>query len=585
MRRVRCLVGIAIVGASLAPVALSADEPRGARWVAEDALIYIETAKPEDLLDRALSQRIQKLLHAVPNYDAALKRPEFVQFQGVVEYVSGLLDTTWDEGLRKLAGGGAVLGVEVQDKTPRVYLLITPKDPDFLAKAHAKLLELARKDASDKGNPDPVKEADYRGVHGYAIGKQEAHAIVDGTLLIANGGDTIKLVIDRMKDGLKTPITGNAEWKSRRAAIPAEAFAWSFARLDRLRAIDAKRFGFGGDGKPDAGAVFLFGPWLEALQKAPWASAALTWNDQKLAAQLTLGNPAGGYSNAMGKYRPSNGVGAAAPIWTKSTIASLSLWRDLAAIWEVRSEIFPPETVAGLAQLDSTAGTFFGGRDFGTGVLGAIGANWRLVLAEQDHSQLNPAPEYKLPALALVVDLKENDEDFATRLKSAFQSFIGLVNLGAAQSKAPPLLQGSEQVDGVTVLTAKYLPEKDRPANEPQNARYNFTPSAAQVGQRFILSSSLGLARELVTTLKSGGNPTSATLLAQASGSGLAKVLELNKARLITQSMLDRGNDKAAAESEVALLLQLVRYLGQGKLSVDDTADQLRFALEFNLDK
>ena len=67
------------------------------------------------------------------------------------------------------------------------------------------------------------------------------------------------------------------------------------------------------------------------------------------------------------------------------------------------------------------AGTFFGGRDFGTGVLGAIGENWTFVVADQDFDKMDPAPDVKLPAFAFVIELKPDDEEFATRLKSAFQ--------------------------------------------------------------------------------------------------------------------------------------------------------------------
>ena len=171
----------------------------------------------------------------------------------------------------------------------------------------------------------------------------------------------------------------------------------------------------------------------------------------------------------------------------------------MSAIWEVRNDLFPPQVVQGLAQLDTFAGQYFGGRDFGSGVLGAIGADWRIVVAEQDYSQIKPVPDLKLPAFALVIDLKPDDDDFAQRLKVAFQSFIGLANLGAAQSKAPPLELGSETVDGVTIATSHFMVPKAAPGSkEPVHQRQNFSPSAAQVDSHFILSSSLGLTKDLI---------------------------------------------------------------------------------------
>src|SRR5262249_36757087 len=83
-------------------------------------------------------------------------------------------------------------------------------------------------------------------------------------------------------------------------------------------------------------------------------------------------------------------------------------------------------------------------------------------------------PDVKLPAFALIIDLKPEDEDFHQRLKVAFQSFIGLANLGAAQQKAPPLELGSESFEGVTIATAKFMPPKTDPSEkEPVHGRHN----------------------------------------------------------------------------------------------------------------
>ena len=170
----------------------------------------------------------------------------------------------------------------------------------------------------------------------------------------------------------------------------------------------------------------------------------------------------------------------------------------MASIWEARGDLFPPESQQGFAQLDSFAGTFFGGRDFGTGVLGSLGKNWRLVVAKQDPTQISPRPDVLLPSFALIAEVNDDDPDFAQRLKAAFQSFVGVANLGAAQQKAPPLMLGTEDFEGQSISTARYLPPKERLADEPVHQRFNFSPSAVQVGNQFVLSSSVALAKELV---------------------------------------------------------------------------------------
>ncbi len=247
--------------------------------------------------------------------------------------------------------------------------------------------------------------------------------------------------------------------------------------------------------KPDPGVVFLFGSWYEALKRAEALDATLRWSETELAADVDLPMPKDARPASVKGYLPEAGHGTLPPLKPPGTIASLCLWRDWATIWESRADLFKPEVVQGFAQLDTLAGQFFGGREFGSDVLGAFDPHWRLVIAQQDYAALKPAPDQKLPAFAIVAELNGSQEDFAARLKIAFQSLVSISNVESAQKKGPVLELGSEVVDGVTILTTKYLASR-RPASatEPGATRYNFSPSTAQVDRCFILSSSTGLA-------------------------------------------------------------------------------------------
>src|SRR5262249_4999495 len=153
----------------------------------------------------------------------------------------------------------------------------------------------------------------------------------------------------------------------------------------------------------------------------------------------------------------------------------------------------------------------------------------------------------------------------------AFQSFVALSNIDAAQKKAAVLELGSEEVEGVRIATTKYVvPQKTSSATEPGAQRYNYSPSAAPVGRHFILSSSAGLARSLVKELKSADasgkdrKDEPATFTVEADGTELARLLEQNRSRMVMQTMLDRGETKEDAEDRVSLILALFRYLGHG---------------------
>jgi hypothetical protein len=577
------VIGWSAIAVALMSLAARADGPRGVEWMSKDAILYLEAAHPGLLLDRVLDPKFQSYLSSIPPYARYLKSDAYTQQQAGIKFVAALLETTPEKGIRDLAGGGVAFGVEGEKgKAPWGFIALTAGDPAFLTKAHAKLLELTRNDAKGKGLPDPVKESEHRGIKLYSMSKDENHAILDKTLVVSQSADAVKTIIDRSLSsalGTSTPI---GDWKGRQAKAPADTVAAGIVRLDRLRELDPKKYTI--PEMVDPGQTFLFAPWIEAARKAPWVAANITWSDAHLTANVTLPTPPNGYHATVKTYLPPKGSSAPAPLRPKGVIASLSLWRDLSAIWEVRNDLFPPPFVQGLAQLDTFAGQYFDGRDFGTGVLGAISSDWRLVVAEQDYSKMNPVPDLKLPGFALVIDVKPDDDDFAQRLKVAFQSFVGLANLGAAQSKAPPLELVSVDVDGITIASTRFMASKPAPGTKPSvHQRHNFTPSVAQVDNHFILSSSLGLTKDLIPAVREKAKPTDATLLVEASGAAIAKILEVNRQRLVTQNMMEKGNDKATASAEIDLLLGLLRYAGQGTLSAKDGDKAVDFRLDFAL--
>jgi hypothetical protein len=582
----RALVA-AILWASTGSASLAAQkaEDLGAELLGPETLIYAEVPRPDALIDLLTGERVEGLLGAIPGYGEALESPQVVEFRQVVEFVADRLGTTWEEGLREISGGGIVLGIEEADP-PRLVLVVTATNPEFLDRAHMTLVELARQDARDKGNPDPIKEAEYRGLTAYSLSDEEAHVILDGRLVISNGSQGLRAVIDRHLDGGERLTASPSFIERRPEAMP---LAWAYARVHRLRELDPDRFAAD---EPDAGALFLLGAWLELIRETPWATASVDWDEDRLAASLTVSTPEHGRSEVMSRFLPPEGEGAPRPIDFEGCLATINLWRDQEALWQVREEFLPPEALQGLTQLDSFAGTFFGGRDFGDSVLAPIGSHWQLVAAMQDFEAMDPEPALKLPGFALVVELDPDQSEFAQRLRVAFQSVLGLVNLGGTETGAPPLMLGSEIHDDVPISLATFMPVPDVVEGEGEEAeapaevhyRHNFSPSIAEVDGRFIVSSSIGLTRTLIGVLKADSDQAAsdATLLMTADGPALASLVELNQERLILQTMLDQGKDRDAAERDVATLAALLRYLGRGELRLKDRAEASTISLEFD---
>ena len=256
-----------------------------ARSIAADAIVCLEIQRPDRVIDRFIDPRFQDYLKLFPQYKKLLGDPKLGELRKVVDVIAGQLDTTWDQALRALTGGGILAALEADPgKEPRLYLLITPRDNDLLERANQVLLKLARQDAKDKGKPEPVKTSEHRGVIVHALGGETkvAYGLVAGRLAISNSVKNLERLIDRSPllasqaggaaDKAKGPLASladQADWKAIKAKQDSDSLAWGIAHLDRLRQLDPKRFTL--PDKPNNGVTFLFGSWYQALKRAPCA--------------------------------------------------------------------------------------------------------------------------------------------------------------------------------------------------------------------------------------------------------------------------------------------------------------------------
>jgi hypothetical protein len=584
------IVVASVVAIAQVASAHAADEMAQGMSGSQEPVITLELPHPGLLADRLTEPRIQQSLKLLPQYRKFLEGQQFREFKAVVAMVTGQLHTTWERALNDLAGGGLVVRVFAEPGgEPRIQAVMTAREKKVLERVNEIFLNLARQDAKNKKKPEPVRKTDYKGTVVYGLGgegeKGLAYAIISGRLAVATSMKDLERVVDRLHADDRVAVGASRDKSA--VGDDGSLVVRGHVELRRLESFDPKKFTL--PAKPDAGVVFLFGSWYEALKRAPAIDLAVRWSETEFTAGLDVPLPKEARPASVKGYLPGQGEGTAAPLRPPGTIASLSLWRDWATIWESRAELFKPEVVQGFAQLDTLAGQFFGAREFGADVLGAFDPHWRLVVAQQDYAAMKPAPDQKLPAFAIVAELNASQEDFAERLKIAFQSFVALTNIDAAQKKAAVLELGSEELDGIRIATTRYVvARKPASAKEPGAQRYNYSPSAAQVGRYFILSSSAGLARTLVRELKSSGSsekkkdePT--TMVVEADGPELARLLDQNRSRMVMQTMLERGETREGAEGRVALTLALFRYLGHGRLVVSDGADRTRVDLRLEL--
>ena len=79
-------------------------------------------------------------------------------------------------------------------------VVVSPLDKALLEKAYGKIRDLAIGDAAGKGKPSPFTRTEHRGVAIDSTGPTQAMAILDGRLVVTNGVEALKNVIDRARD-------------------------------------------------------------------------------------------------------------------------------------------------------------------------------------------------------------------------------------------------------------------------------------------------------------------------------------------------------------------------------------------------
>jgi len=263
-------------------------------------------------------------------------------------------------------------------------------------------------------------------------------------------------------------------------------------------------------------------------------------------------------------------------------------------MWLHGPDLFNEEINAGLAKANSDLSTLFGGRPFAEEILGALDGGLRFVVVREPSSARKSAPNaLQLPGFAAVARLK--DPAASQRpLRIAFQTAVGFANLTGAQQGRPPLELETERHDGKTLLTAYYSPgDFAEGADEMEMAAgragmlLSLSPTVAFAGNSVVLASTRSLAEGLLERLSAdaqdlqptGDDTTMANSALRLRAAPLRTTLSENRERLISNNMLEKGHDRAAAIREVDGLLTLLEFFEQGIASLRVHEDQLQFSV------
>ncbi len=539
-------------------------------------VIYAELPQPKQTLQTLLEHPLRQRIEDLDAVKQAKQGGQYQTFQTVLSVIEGQLGMSWAEAVRQISEGGIYLGLD--GPSQGAVVMVHASNEQTLEKVLETLMRLTRDEADRQGQPDPIRQVDYRGITAYRAG--EARFAVTGSwLLVTNKDELGKSMLDAVLDGRQESLAAKSEFQQARRGIQDTPSAWVYADVAAFRSAGmAEQLYRERTANPTA--EILVGGILSNLRHTPYITAALYVAPHNTRLRLAAPHDMAWVSKAQEHFFGPDGKGVApAAPEVAQRLLSVAAYRDFSQMWLYAGDLFDENVNDQLAQADSNLTTFFSGKDFGEEVLGAITPQVQFLAARQDFTNRLPQPTIKLPSFALIVEMRD-PETTTSEFRRTYQSLIGFLNVIGAQNGQPQLDMEMDKSDGVSIVTAKFVPEEKERTSASARIQYNFSPTVAFAGSRMIISSTRELAEEVARLGKAPNNASEVNTEVDLNGNVLADVLTDNRESLIAQNMLAKGHGREAAEKEMDALFEVVRAFAGATITLSNKDNQLSLEVQ-----
>lgn len=577
--------GLLIMVSSIAsPVDSIAEPPRGADCETAELLpkSIVACAEVSDfgtVLHTLMNHPLRARLDAMPAYEVFMQSGATGQLQMGLRAFEASMGQPWQKALETLADRGVTVALDASDGG--VAVLIHSSDAELLERFRGFVLALRQMQGA------AAKQGDYRGFMANMVSDKWKMVRMHDWMLLTNNADLGKAIIDQYLDRNEETLLSNLAYvaasKDLDSAETTKRVMTAFLDVKTLREV-----GIGknlNNAKTDnlAGEVALGGV-LANIRHTPYLTGQLHLTNDGLSLRLAAPHQREWETPREYFFGAPELAAAPALLNVPNRLFALSTHRDLSQMWLRAGDLVSDRANDQLAVADTTLTTFFSGRDFGEDILGLFASDVQIVGMEQDFSDVLPQPAIKLPAFAMQFRMK-NPEETQPELRRVFQSFVGFLNVVGAQNGQPQLDLGMESVGDTQLITARYVPDRDKRESRDAKIQFNFSPTMAFADEKIILSSSISLARAMTET--NSKNETAETSDSNTSGvldaMTLRRILEANQSQLVANNMLEKGHSKEAAEGEIGLLLELLGFFHGVRLNLDVTASQMSLDLAVDL--
>lgn len=557
----------------------AADPPQADRSPTDllppSCVLYAELQQPGSLIDTIFDHPIRQQVESLPQWNQVTQQEQYRKFLTGRKFFELQMDMEWRDASKALSAGGIYVAVDAE--TEAIILLVKADKPATMNRFRDKLLVLTQLGKSYQ----EAEKAKYRNVQAYEVDKSLV-AVFDEWMIATNKPEAGKAVIDRWLDEGDNSLTQNEQFQTAKAARTNQLSGWGWADLKTLREAGiAKKLFQGNTDNP--GAELLVGGIMSTLTETPFATAEFKATTEAVSLGFRTPHDSSWVPEQRTFYFGSDGDGKGPQIAeVPETLFTLSTYRDVGEMWLRAGDLFDERMNDKFAEADASLTTLFAGRDFGEDILGSLTPEVGFIAARQSFNDVLPIPAIKLPAFALIAEMKD-PQTMTRELRRTFQSMVGFFNVIGAMEGRPQLeMEMDKRDNGSQTVTTLYIPEPDDAESITADLIFNFSPSIGFRDSQVIVSSSRSLVENLLDADAPKGISESNSVIGLNAGV-LQSVLQDNQQQLVAQNMLEDGNSQEEAEIAIGLLLQAVSLFQDASAQLDVSQNEITLGLNVRL--
>jgi len=567
----------AILLLAIGSVVAAAQETKSPlRFVPSQAEWVIQVDRPGELIDTVekheLFKEAQKLTGVRDLYDTT----NFQQLFQLVGYFEKELGKDRRAIVDDLGAGGLVIAAKL---TPPggAMVVLQGRDAALMRRFVDLALDVIEKELERQESKDKIVRKKYEGIDVGQVGPKLSFAVHEGALIVASESKILKAALDtHLKKPGHTTIAEFPNFDEARKKAPAKALAWTWLNFEAFRKHQPFQDGLNA-ASLDPLQTLLFGGLTDLFKRTPYLSASITREgpDFRVSAYMPRGSD--GMAPLKHMLIPTDGKATLPPLRVPRVLASTSYYLDMGQWWDKRVEILGEKNAKELDEGEANIAKALGGLKIGK-VLQNAGPHHRVVVAQQKEEQYKIRPGTPIPAFALVVDMR--DPNFAKDMNSIFRggALVATVQFSL-------ILREEEYKD--CEIVSYFFSETRKVEGDPDNVRFNFSPSYVTVGDYFVMSSTQELARDLVDALKAEKKQpfSKTTMQTQLFASGLGDLIRANEDATLTQLILGQALQPKTAKAELQAIIRLIESLGTLRVDSQYGANDYRLDVLWQVKK